>query len=237
VFAAAGAKPAIDEACDRFEDAYGTAVEVSYGGGGEVLSRMISLERGDVYIAPEQKFMESAVQNGAIDPATIATVAYMIPVLAVRKGNPERIGGLSDLARPGVRVAVTRPETTLLGKYAREIFEKAGLAEEIGKNVVTEAARPDSAVTMLVMGHVDVVVTWHFYQTLAPDDLEVVWLGPEELTGIGEMQIGVSSYTRQHDAAERFVDFMASDEGKSVFDKHGYIVEVQQAERYWPSAE
>jgi len=41
VFAAAGAKPAIDEACQKFEEQYGSNVEVSYGGGGEILSKMI----------------------------------------------------------------------------------------------------------------------------------------------------------------------------------------------------
>ena len=236
-FAAAGAKPAIDEVCDRFEDRYGTAVEVSYGGGGEVLSRMISLERGDVYIAPEQGFMESAVEHGAVDPATITTVAYMIPVLGVQEGNPKHIAGLSDLARPGAKVAVTRQETTLLGEYAPEIFEKAGLGEEIGENIVTEAARPDLLVTWLSEGKVDAVITWHFYETLAPDDFEVVWLTPDELTGIGEMQVAVSSYSRQRDAAERFVDFIVSDEGAGVFEKHGYIVGVEEARRYWPAAE
>ncbi len=237
VFAAAGARPAVDEVCDRFEDRYGTSVEVSYGGAGEVLSTMISLERGDVYIAPEQGFMESAVEQGAVDPATIGTVAYMIPVLGVQKGNPKHIAGLSDLATPGVRVAVTRQETTLLGEYAPQIFEKAGLAEEIGKNIVTEAARPDLLVTWLSMGKVDAVITWHFYEALAPDELEVIWLAPDELTGIGEMQVVVSSYSRQRDAAQRFADFMVSDEADSIFESHGYIVDVEQARRYWPSVE
>lgn len=237
VFAAAGARPAVDEVCDRFEDRYGTSVEVSYGGAGEVLSTMISLERGDVYIAPEQGFMESAVEQGAVDPATIGTVAYMIPVLGVQKGNPKHIAGLSDLARPGVRVAVTRQETTLLGEYAPQIFEKAGLAEEIGKNIVTEAARPDLLVTWLSMGKVDAVITWHFYEALAPDALDVVWLDPDELTGIGEMQVSISRYTRQRDAAERLVEFIASGEADSIFENYGYVVDVEQAKRYWPSAE
>jgi molybdate transport system substrate-binding protein len=228
VFAAAGAKPAVDEACERFEERYGSGVEVSYGGGGEVLSRMISLRKGDVYIAPEQKFMEKAAQEGAVDPETVATVAYMVPVLGVQKGNPKHIAGLPDLARPGVRVAVTRPETTLLGKYAPEIFEKAGLADEIGKNIVTEAARPDLLVTWLSMGKVDAVITWHFYETLAPDELDVVPLAPEQLTGIGEMQVAVSSYTRDRGLAQGFVDFLLSAEGKAVFEKHGYIVDVEE---------
>jgi hypothetical protein len=53
---------------------------------------MISLERGDVYIAPEEKLMDSAVQCEAVDPATMATVVYMIPVLAVQKGMASHEG-------------------------------------------------------------------------------------------------------------------------------------------------
>ena len=236
VFAAAGAKPAIDEAAQEFQEQYGTKAEVSYGGGGEVLARMVLAETGDVYIAPEQEFMRSAVEQGAVDPRTIKSVAYMIPVLAVQKGNPKRVAALSDLARPGIRVAITRPETTLLGKYAPEIFQKAGLAEEIGKNIVTEAARPDLLVTWLSMGEVDAVITWQFYQSLAPEDIEVVLLPPEQLTGIGEMQVAVSTYSKNRDLAASFVEFLASAEGKAVFNKHGYIVDAEELEKYWPSA-
>lgn len=57
VFAAAGAKPAIDEACHKFEEQHKVKVEVTYGGGGEVLSKMILAKSGDVYIAPEQRFV------------------------------------------------------------------------------------------------------------------------------------------------------------------------------------
>jgi molybdate transport system substrate-binding protein len=236
VFAAAGAKPALDEAAGRFQEEHGVEIKVSYGGGGEVLTRMVSAETGDVFIAPEQKFMASAAERGAVDPNTIRTTAYMIPVLAVQKGNPEQITALTDLARPGIRVAIARPEATLLGRYAPEIFEKAGLADEIEKNIVTEAVRPDLLVTWLSMGEVDAVITWHFYQSLAPDDIEAVWLPPEQLTGIGEMRAAVSTYSDNRVLAESFLDFLASAEGKSAFDEHGYIVDPDELEEYWPSA-
>ena len=145
----------------------------------------------------------------------------MVPVIAVRKGNPKHVAALSDLARPGIRVAITRPEATLLGEYAPEIFQKAGLAEEIGENIVTEAARPDLLVTWLSLGEVDAVITWHFYEALAPHDIEVIPLPPEQLPGVGEMQAAVSTYSKNGDLAESLVAFLASAEGKAVFGKHG----------------
>jgi len=233
VFAAAGAKPALDEIGQIFKEKYGTIVEITYGGGGEVLNQMVLAQSGDVYVAPEQSFMETAAEKQAIYPETIQSVAYMIPVIAVRKGNPKNILTLADLARLGVRVAVTRPETTLLGKYAPEIFSKAGLGEAIGKNIVTEAIRPDSLLTMLVMGQIDAGIIWHFYQFQAPDKIEIIYLAPEQLTGIGEMQIAVSSYSQNQKVAQQFIDFVTSANGKEVFKKLGYLTDAKEVSKYW----
>jgi ABC-type molybdate transport system substrate-binding protein len=54
VFAAAGTKPAFDEAGEKFTEKYGTNVELTYAGGGEVLNQMVLSQSGDVYVAPEQ---------------------------------------------------------------------------------------------------------------------------------------------------------------------------------------
>ena len=233
VFAAAGGKPAIEEICQRFEDHHGLRVGTTYGGGGEILSRMILARSGDVYVAPEQGFMESAQEEQAIDPETIRTVAYMVPVIAVKKGNPKRIRSLADLANHDVRLAMTRPETTLLGKYAPEIFRKAGLEEPILRNVVTHASDPNNLVTMLILDQVDAGIIWHFYGAMSPDKIETIFLSPQQITGIGEMQMAVSAYSKERALAQAFVDFSASSEGKAVFRKCGYIVEVEDLRRYW----
>jgi molybdate transport system substrate-binding protein len=233
IFAAAGAKPAIDEICSQFQDTYGIKVEVTYGGGGEVLSQITLSESGDLYIAPEQSFMDKALEKQAINPDTVTTVAYMVPVIAVPEGNPADIQSLADLARPGIQIAVTRAETTLLGKYAPEIFAKAGLAEEISNNIVTEAARPDNLLTMLIMEQVDAGILWHFYAAENADKIENIHFLPEQLTGIGEMQIAVTTYCCNTDAAREFIDFITSAEGKAVFEQLGYLVNTEDVKEYW----
>jgi molybdate transport system substrate-binding protein len=233
VFAAAGAKPALDEICAAYHEKNNTVVEVTYGGGGEVLSQLELDRSGDVYVAPEQSFMEKAVGKQLVLPETVTAVAWMVPVIAVPVENPQSITKLEDLARPGVRVAVTRPETTLLGKYAPEIFEKAGLADAIGRNIVTEAARPDSLLTMLVMGQVDAGILWNFYEVQSADVISVIYLAPEQLTGIGEMRAAVTSFTENEDEAQRFVDYLASPDAKETFGRLGYIVDADMLKKYW----
>jgi molybdate transport system substrate-binding protein len=233
VFAAAGAKPAVDRICQQFREKYGINVEASYGGGGEVLSQMTLSRSGDIYIAPEQSFMATAAEKQAVDPETIATVAYMVPVIAVRKGNPGNIRALADLARPGVKLAVTRQETTLLGKYAPEIFARAGLTDEINRNIITVATRPDNLVTMLVMGQIDAGVIWHFYQVQDPDQIENVYLLPEQLTGVGEIQAAVSTYSQDKKSARKFMDFITSAECEAIFKQQGYLTSEEEVKQYW----
>lgn len=234
VFSSAGSKPAVDLICRQYQEKYGPVIEVTYGGGGEVLSQMALSRSGDIYISPEQKFMEAATEKQAILPETIRTVAYMIPVIAVQKGNPKNIRNLEDLAGTGVKVGITRQETTLLGKYAPEIFSRAGLYEKIRRNIVTEAARPDNLLTMLIMGQIDAGITWHFYQAQSPDKIENVYLLPEQLTGIGEMQVAVSAYSHDEKPVLKFLEFITSDEGKRIFKETGYLTSEKEVQDYLP---
>jgi molybdate transport system substrate-binding protein len=232
IFASAGGKPAIDEICQRFEEHYQIQLETNYGGGGEILSKMILAKRGDLYVAPEQKFMEAAQAKNAVVPTTIQTVAYLLPVIAVKKGNPKGIHSLNNLANEGIRLAITRPETTLLGKYAPEIFRKAGLEKTIMKNVVTYASDPNSLLTMLIMGQIDAGIIWHFYGTVAIDHIEIIFIALGQLTGIGEMRIAVSAYSKNSELARQFVAFATSAEGKAVFKKYGYVVETEEVDTW-----
>lgn len=231
VFAAGGIKPALDQISRRFEQKYGTRVEVIYGGGGEVLSKMTLSRRGDVFLAPEQWIMNRAREQDAIAPETIRIVGYMAPVIGVQKGNPKKILKLADLANVGVRVAITRPETTLLGKLAPEIFERAGLVEGIGKNIVTQASDPINLAAMLAAGHVDAAVLWHVYAATAGAEIMMIPLFCDEVTGVGEVQVAVSSFCKEMGDALLFRDFIVSAEGRSILEQCGYCTNVRETRK------
>jgi molybdate transport system substrate-binding protein len=234
VFAAAGTKPAIDEASKLFEQKYGTKITVNYGGGGEVLSSMVIAKQGDLYIAPEQRFMDSAKKLGAVDSkATVASLAYMIPVIGVKKGNPQNIQSLADLAKPGIKVAMGNPETTALGIITPEILQKAALYEAVKKNIITNAPQVTAIITMLKMNQVDAGFIWHYFGTTSASDVDIIWIPREYVTGIGEIQAAVSTYSQESYTAEQFVNFLLSPEGKDIFKKNGYIVDSQEAAKYW----
>jgi molybdate transport system substrate-binding protein len=238
VFAAAGTKPAIDEAAKLFEQKYATKVTINYGGGGEVLSSMVLSKTGDIYIAPEQRFMNSAKKQGAIDDnSTITTIGYMIPVIGVKKGNPKNIQSLADLAKPGIQVVMGNPETTALGDLVPQMLQKTGLYDAVKQNIVTNVPQVTAMITMLKMSQVDVGVIWHYFGTTASNDVDIIWIPKEYITGIGEIQAVVSTYSQEAKTAQKFIDLLVSSEGKEIFKKNGYIVEREEANKYWLAAQ
>ena len=234
IFAAAGTKPAMDEVVQRFQSQGDIRVKISYAGGGEALSQMTISKSGDLYVAPEQRFMESAKEKHVIDPQTIKILAYVIPVIAVKRGNPKNIASLADLTKPGIRIAIARPETTLTGRYAIEIFQKAGLEDAIAKNMVTQAPRPDHLLTMLILEQIDAGIIWHSYQTQAAGKIEIIYLSPQQLTGVGKIQIALSAFSTNRKWAREFIDFAASEQGKAVFRAQGYLVDADEVKQYYP---
>jgi len=238
VFAAAGTKPAIDEAAKLFQQKYGTQVSVNYGGGGEVLSNMVIAKTGDVYIAPEQRFMNSAIKQGAVNADTaVSSLAYMIPVIGVKEGNPQNIFSMADLAKPGVKIVMGNPETMALGEIGPQMLQKAGLYDAIKQNVVTNAPQVTSIVTMLKMSQIDAGFIWHYFGITSSNDVDIIWIPKEYVTGIGEIQAAVSTYSQEAITAQKFAEFLVSADAKAIFKKNGYVVDREEATQYWLSNE
>jgi accessory colonization factor AcfC len=80
---------------------------------------------------------------------------------------------------------------------------------------------------------VDAGIIWHFYGVQYPEDIEIVYLEPGQLTGIGEMQVAVSAYTNDVESSGKYIDFLTSAEGKAVFRQHGYFVDYEEVKEYW----
>jgi accessory colonization factor AcfC len=108
------------------------------------------------------------------------------------------------------------------------IIATKGIVSALGVSLSVSAGE-----TLSDLIQTDAAIVWHFYQVHAPDQIQVIFLPPEQLTGIGEMQIAVASYCRDKEAAGRFIDFITSDVGREVFRRHGYFTSAEEVSQYW----
>ncbi|OGP93132.1 MAG: ABC transporter substrate-binding protein [Deltaproteobacteria bacterium RBG_16_48_10] len=234
IFAGAASKPATEEVVKSYSAEGAIPVDVVFGGSGYILSQMRLSRRGDLYFPGSSDFMELAKRGGWVFSDSEKIVAYLIPAINVQRGNPKHLSSLRDLTRDGIRVAIGHPEKVCVGTYAVEIVEKnltSSEKERFRKNIVSYVESCEKTANVIVLKAVDAVLGWSVFQDWNPDRIETVYLKPEEIPRIGYLPIAISKFSTDRSLAQRFIDFLASPQGKTIFRKHGYLIDPQEARR------
>jgi molybdate transport system substrate-binding protein len=235
VFAGAASKPATEEAVKFFQEKTGISVDVSFGGSGFVLSQMKLTKKGDLYFPGSSDFMEVAKKERLVFPETERIAVYLVPAINVQKGNPKRIYSLRDLAKDGIRAAIANPEFVCVGAYAVEIIEKnlSPLEKErFKKNLVNYTESCEKTANAVSLKAVDAVIGWRVFQYWDPKRIETVYLKPAEIPRVGYIPIAVSKYAQDKTLSQKFIDFILSPEGKTIFRKYHYLMSLEEARRF-----
>jgi molybdate transport system substrate-binding protein len=227
-FVGAASKPPSSEAKEAFEKANpNITIDMTFGGSGTLLNQMTLEETGDIYMPGSDDYMDKAEAKEAVRPETRKIVAYLVPMICVRRGNPKNIQSLQDLARPGIVVGLAEAGAVCLGDVADEILRAAGVEEQVKKNVITYAKSCDQTQQLVQLGEVDAVIGWDAFKHWAPDDIDVVPIAREHLR-VRNIPAAISVYSKNREAAQKYIDFLTSEEGRAIFSKHGYSVEPPQ---------
>lgn len=235
VFAGAASKPASEDAVKLFQENTGIPVDVSFGGSGFVLSQMKLMKKGDLYFPGSSDFMEVAKKEDLVFPETERIVVYLIPAINVRKGNPKRISSLKDLTKDGIRVAIANPEFVCVGTYAVEIIEKNLTPlekEKVKKNLVNYTESCEKTANAISLKAVDAVIGWRVFQYWDPERIESIYLKPDEIPRIGYIPIAISKFTQDKILSQKFIDFILSLQGKTIFRKYHYLMDLEEARRF-----
>jgi molybdate transport system substrate-binding protein len=232
VFAGAASKPPTEEAARAFEKKTGVKVNITFGGSGFVLSQMMLAKKGDIYFPGSSDFMELAKKKGVVFPDTEKSVVYLVPAINVQKGNPKGVKSLKDLTRPGLRVAIANPEGVCVGLYAVEIIEKNLKPDEkaaFRKNIVNYTESCEKTATAISLKAADAVIGWRVFQYWDPERIETMPLRKEEIIRIGYIPIAISKFATDRPLAQKFIDFILSEEGGAIFKKYHYFMSPGEA--------
>jgi len=231
-FVGSASKPPTEEVAKAFEEKTGAKVVLHYGGSGAMLSQMKLTQRGDIYFPGSSDYMELAKREKLVQPETEKIVVYLIPAINVPKGNPKNIHSLQDLAKPGVRVGIARPDAVCVGLYAVELLEKAGLAEQVRPNIVTNAESCEKTAELVSLGSVDAVLGWRVFQYWDPEHIETILLPREQVSRIGYIPVAVSTFSKDEELALAFIEFLRSPDGQAIYRKWHYLTTEEEARQF-----
>ncbi|MEA1957016.1 MAG: molybdate ABC transporter substrate-binding protein [Euryarchaeota archaeon] len=219
VYSGAGMRKPMDEIGTLFEQKYGVPVNYNYAGSNTLLSQIELTKKGDVYMPGATMYIEKAKEKGFVDYEQ--NVAYHIPVIAVHEGNPANITCLNDLTKPGGRIVLGDPKAAACGKIAKKILEKNGIFNAVDANVIARTATANELVVDVCMGAAEASINWKASLIGTEDKTDIIEI-PREQNIIKVIPIGTLTSSENKDYAKQFVDFVTSDEGKAIFEKHGF---------------
>jgi molybdenum ABC transporter molybdate-binding protein len=218
-YCAAGIKPAVSMIADEYSKEYNVDIQLQYGGSGTLLSNIRVAKRGDLYLAADQSYIEKAKEYNLIDE--VIPVAYLTPVIIVKKGNAKNIKSIKDLLREDVRVAIANPSAASIGRLTKKIFEDKGIWDQLRAHVKVLKPTVNDVANDVKIGSVDAGIVWDATANQY-DDLQSIEV-PEFNKYVKQVTVAVLKSSKNPTAALRFVRYMtAKDKGLKVFEKFKY---------------
>lgn len=222
LFCGAGIRPPVDELVEAFGGEHGAEVAVDYAGSEVLLSKIKISRRGDLYMPGERHYVEQAAREGLIGAR--AVVGYFVPTILVQKGNPRKITGLADLVKPGVKLGLGDERACAVGRQSKEIFAKNGIAwAEVERNLKFKSVTVNELGMQIQARSLDAVIVWDAIAEYYAKHGDQVPL-PAAQNIISTVEVGVLTFTRERELAEKFLAFAASERGQGIFKKHKYRV-------------
>jgi molybdate transport system substrate-binding protein len=159
--------------------------------------------------------------------ASSRDACYFIPVILVRKGNPENIRGVADLTREGLRLGFGDPEACAIGRVTTEILKRNNVntADLEQRNVVFRSLTVNELGVHIKAGKIDATIVWDAIAAQYPEEGEVVPI-PKERNVISPVPVAVLRSSKYPKLAAAFQEFVVSEEGRAIFAKHHYTTEA-----------
>jgi len=173
----------------------------------------------DVYVAANSRYPTELEAEGLL--VDVRVVAQNRLVIVVPPGNPAEIESVGDLAGPDLRIVVAS-EAVPVGEYTRDAFETLGATGALD-NVVSNEEDVKAVVAKVVLGEVDAGIAYATDVAPVGDRVETVAI-PEEAQPQIDYLAGIVAKTSNREEARRFLDQLASEDGRSRLDAAGFLL-------------
>jgi molybdate transport system substrate-binding protein len=227
VAAAAALVPPFTELGAQFEAASGVPVVFDFGSSGRLAQQAVAGAPFDLYASASAEYVDRVLAAGVGDPST--RVTYAVGRL-VAWSRTDRWGGwasLVELLDDGsvTTIAIANPEHAPYGLAARQALETLGRWDATRERLVYGDNVADTQ-RVASTGDADVALVALSLAIAADERGEGRWLLlPADLHAtLRQDLVVVATDPTRAELARRFAALVASDEGREVMRRHGFVL-------------
>lgn len=200
----------------------GVDVVFNFGSSGALQQQIEQGAPVDVFLSAGQKQMKALVDKHLMDDVTVRDLLENKVVLITQLGSPT-LSSFNDLTQQGiVRIGVGDPKSVPAGQYARQVFDALGLSEQLSSKFVY-AKDVREVLSWVETGNVDAGVVYETDSKIS-EKVQVDAYAPEGTHTPVTYPVGVLKDGKHAALARSFVEFLFTDEAKSIFVSYGFTV-------------
>jgi accessory colonization factor AcfC len=237
IFSARACAAPLEKAAKLFEEQTGISVAIDVcsrhcanpvaeeatgeTGGDDFLLEISDAGIHDLAIAGAEYLLDDGEIRKIVQKGQRRTIAYRTSAIIVPTGNPKNIRSIEDIARPGVRLGVSVIDC-LKGLW-EDISGRLKLLEEIRQNISYYANGCIAIVEAVATNEIDAAFGWTAFKHLEPERIEVIEIPKEQqvLRGTG---VGLLSFSKEPEAATKFMNFLASSDSRKFYKEYGWAI-------------
>ncbi|KND62106.1 putative sulfate-binding protein [Candidatus Burkholderia verschuerenii] len=209
----------------------GMLVKQMENGGTITVSNMTWTVKPDVYLAG-LKAVDKQIERKLLKAPAVPYATNTLTIM-VAKDNPTHIAGLADLGKPDARLAMPNPEFEGIARQIKASLAQAG-GDALVQTVYTDKVKDGSThlthihhrqtPLWIMQGKAQAGVTWQseaMFQEQAGHPISHVDI-PDADNTTAIYAGAVTAQAPHPQAARRWLDFIRSPEGMSIFERYGF---------------
>jgi len=220
VYSAGAVAPPLRDAIAIFEKESKAKCDLRIGKPEDLLKEIAKFKKGDVFSSGAEYILDDAEDRGLIIKGSRKSLGYRRSVIIVPVGNPAKIASFKDLCKKDVRIGIA-VEGCLKGVWD-DVASKAGLTDQIRRNITHHADACGSLMSLIHSDKVDAIFGWNAFQGVWPDTCELIEL-PENLQVFRSTVAAMISYAKDTQLSKKFIDFLTTDEVRKIYFDYGWI--------------
>lgn len=213
----------LKEIAGLFEKRGGAKITISQGGSEDLYAALKLARIGDIYFPGSAAYRQDYLSEGLLGDAT--PVGYNVAALMVAKGNPKQVKpDLRELLRPDLTMVVCNPESGSIGNETKRILDRAGLTDAALTGAAFLATDSRNLAQVMKNQQADVTLNWRAVAFFPEnrDVVDIIDLDPA-ISQPSRLELNLLTFSKNPDAAKRFIALAAAAEGQAIFRKHGFL--------------
>lgn len=228
-FSGAGMKVPAIEIAKGFKAATGIDVSVHFDGSSILRQHIEKYGDVDVFMSEDKADIDELINKGLVRESVF--IAWHIPSILVPHEYKERIKGLNDLSKKGIRIVMSNPVHAASGRLVHEMLLRHPKGKEILKNVIAYGSSTDDSLRLFrdlyKNGGVDVLIEWDIMVNVV-DGKGLIIVPFEKKYEIRDtLMLALIRKSGNSEISKFFYDYFKT-EGIKVFKKYGYNTEIEK---------